>query len=255
MMSSHSQQISSPLSGRAEQLPMARARGVERDGGSGSESDWTGTGDDWTGASSDSAFINFIRSQHQLHHSSHSSPRMSPVPSTSGEGIYTGLSPNTMNQDNQYCSVDRLHPVAPHSPTPNRGNTTPLDSVAELGESLTEEDEYCKMVPNASIRADLMKKAEPPLSPLAVRRPLPQVPLHSNSSDPAMLPPHRQLATMRTSPSEPALMRPDLSSPSRTPYRHPVLAQGRSHSVESSPYRHPVPVQARNNSLDIRYNM
>ena len=226
-MSSHSQ-VTSPLPNRQDPPinGLVRTRGVERDGGSGSESDWTG--DDWTGASSDSAFINYIRSQHQLHHCS---PRVSPSPvptiSGTGDGIYMGLSPHTLNHDNQYCSVDRLHPVAAHSPTPNRpSGPTPLDSVAELGESLTEEDEYCKMVPNASIRAELMK--QPPLSPLAGRRPLPPTPTHRSPSDPVSpLPQHRHSApTIKNSPSDPMLRQRNMSAAS---YRQAVPV-GRSNS-------------------------
>lgn len=194
MMSTHSQ-ISSPLPVRADQQSNGILRGrSDREGGSGSESDWTGTGDDWTGASSDSAFINYIRSHH--HHGSadrFTSPGMSPSPpprsSSQGDGIYTNLNPNTLNQDSQYCSIDRLHPVASKSqttsPSPNRGappTSTLLNSVSELVES-AEDDEYCKMVPNAGIRAALMN----PTSPLPTR-PLPTIP--GGSVRPA-LPPHR----------------------------------------------------------------
>ncbi len=171
MMSSHSKitsncsspQVASPLLSRADRTSPNGYMKSKGEGGSGSESDWTGTGDDWTGASSDSAFINYIRSQHQFGSTEHarfdpSSAMPSPPPphhSASNDGIYTNLDPHTLNQDNQYCSIDRLHPIAGRpikNPSPNR---TPLDAMSELGESLNEDDEYCKMVPNAVIRTGL----------------------------------------------------------------------------------------------------
>lgn len=197
MMSTHSQQqIASPLPARPNcDIQNGRARAGEKETGSGSESDWTGTGDDWTGASSDSAFINYIRSQHQFNStdplqfgspSASPSPPPPPAPRSSREGIYTNLNPSTLNEDNQYCSVDRLHPKAVMSPTlsptPIRAATaptTPLHPVSELGESQTEEDEYCKMV-SSGIRAGLMKTQELS-SPLAMHRQLHIRPQHTNS--------------------------------------------------------------------------
>lgn len=200
MMSTHSQ-ITSPLPSRHDQVSNGIPRG--RDGGSGSESDWTGgTGEDWTGASSasESAFINNLMRSHRHAGSDSLSSGVSPSPpprsSSQGDGIYTSLNVFTLNQDNQYASVDRLHSIAGKStsrtvsPGAPPTTTTPLNSVSELGESLTEEDDYCKMVPN-SIRGDLMKA--PPMSPIPSHRQLPPLPGRHHTLISSPLPAHRQV--------------------------------------------------------------
>lgn len=201
MMSTHSQ-IVSPLPARHDQQHngVSRVRS-DREGGSGSESsDWTGTGEDWTGASSDSAFINYIRSHQHGGSNSFSPPGVTPSPppprsNSQGDLIYTHLNPLTINQDNQYASIDRLHPIAGKSqtlsPSPNRRATpitTSLNSVCEQ----TEDDEYCKMVPNMGIRASLLRKT--PMSVPAQHLPLPPLP-GENAIHPALsspLPAHRK---------------------------------------------------------------
>ena len=163
MMSTHAQ-LSPGQSGAL------RGRGGEREGGSESESDWTGTGDDWTGTSSDSAFINLIRSNHEHLRFTSAGASPSPTPpyrsgSTQSEEIYTRINPQTLNQDNQYCLINQLHPIAvnpPTSPSPRRSPlttttiSTPKHTVLQLTDSL--DDEYCKMVPRASIREGLLVK-------------------------------------------------------------------------------------------------
>lgn len=198
MMSTHAQ-ITSPLPSRHDQQPngVSRARS-EREAGSGSESsDWTGTGEDWTGTSSDSAFINYIRSQRHGGSGSLSSSGVSPSPpprsSSQGDIIYTHLNPLTINQDNQYASVDRLHSIAGKSWTLTP-SISPLNSVSELGESLTltEDDDYCKMVPNTDIRAGLLQHSAMSSHHL----PLPPLPGENNVRHPTLsspLPAHRQV--------------------------------------------------------------
>lgn len=176
MMLTHSQ-MASPLPARQDHQSNGQGRG--RGEGSGSESDWTGTGDDWTGTSSDSVFLNYIRSQHQFNPTR--SPGISPSPppprsnsssSSHQEGIYTNLNPSTLNQDNQYCSIDRLHPVAVKSPTlsPTPNRVTPPQPLHSL-EALAEDDEYCKMVPNSGIRAAVLMQQK--TSPTPNRYPSP----------------------------------------------------------------------------------
>ena len=205
MMSTYSH-ITSPLpSSRHDQVSNGIPRG--REGGSGSESDWTGgTGEDWTGASSasDSAFItNLMRSHRHAGSDTFSSSGVSPSPpppprsSSQGDGIYTSLNVFTLNHDNHYASVDQLHSKSRTiCPSPIKGApptmTTPLNSVAELGESQTEDDEYCKMFPSSGIRNTLMKTA--PKSPVPGHRvhPLPPLPgTHPTLTSP-LLPAHRQ---------------------------------------------------------------
>lgn len=245
MMSSHSKissncsspLVASPLPSRGSRTsPNGFVRAKGEGGGSGSESDWTGTGDDWTGASSDSAFINYIRSRHQFGSTEHArfgpsnSDTPSPPPphrSTSTDGIYTNLDPRTLNHDNQYCSIDRLqvHPVAGKAPSALRNpspNRTPLNSMAELGESLNEEDEYCKMVPNAVIR-----------SGLGPARPAQQV---EETPPPVPFPTHRH-------------GRSSFDSPRHTPSHLPPLPPLPGSGVNSPMHRQPLPQAAHSEML------
>ena len=133
---------------------------------SGGESDWTGTGDDWTGTSSDSTFINFIRSQHQSNDMFHS-PGMSPchqlprtAPSLDEEMVYMEINQQTINQDNQYCSLREATNSSNRTAfSPSSLKLSVLQPVVELTESTMDDDGYCKMVPNASVRTELKQRA------------------------------------------------------------------------------------------------
>lgn len=224
MMSTHSQVSPSNPGGSAPPAPLmseldpgyglVRMKGNGSVGGetkdSGSESDWTGgTGDDWTGASSDSAFINYIRSQHQNSRFNSSpgapSPPLQRRSNTSSpqqsEEVYMNLNPNTLNQDNQYCSINQIRPKG-HSPTPTNkpGLSSPLQSVLELSESL-DEDDYCKMVSNAGIRAGLkQQQQQATLSPVLLHRQI-QSTLHQQQQQQQQQSPlHRQQPVAVSSP-------------------------------------------------------
>ena len=174
------------------QVPEFGRCGVE------SEEDWTGTGDDWTGtgASSDSGFINFIRSRHEngyllgnpaFAQSPCTSPppplppKLPPLPPPpSGECHYMNLTSSTMDQDNQYVMINRQELLARQQglefqrggaiseyQRPRPAMTEPaLDSTEALANSFTDEDGYCKMVPQRAItRNGSMPNAYPPPVP------------------------------------------------------------------------------------------
>ncbi len=184
-MSTHSSPTPlSPSSRRSETSTLVQVNG-EREGGSagGSESDWTGgTGDDWTGTgtSSDSAFINYIRSQHQhgdrfglLGGGATPSPPLPPLRRTSNrsaEETYANINPMTLNQDNQYCTINQLTQNnsrhTPNTATPTHVQTPPPKNLVDSYS--TDDDEYCKMVPNVASRAGLRGPNAPP-SPLPKR--------------------------------------------------------------------------------------
>ena len=241
MMSTHSQ-VSSPLPSRPDQQQVNGISRMRGEGGSGSESDWTGTGDDWTGASSDSAFFNSMRARYHGDRfaspggsASSSSPPPLPRERTgslsAGDSIYTNLNPNTMNKDNQYCSIDRLQQqlagVVHKSPSPNRGalptSTRSLSSVSELGES-TEEDEYCKMVSHAGIRAGLAQQDPSLMSPMAAHRSVPMSPIVTHKSFQSPVPGHRVFPTS-TSVSPQQQQRPKGGLPPPVPIKHNSTGQ------------------------------
>lgn len=161
-----------------------------------SEEDWTGTGDDWTGtgASSDSGFINFIRTRGengylQGHPVFARSPCMSPppplppkgpmMPPESDECHYMNLTSSTMDQDNQYVTINRQELLAIHESEFKRGGaiaqyqrprpatTEPaVDTKDDLTNSFTDEDGYCRMVPQRAIaRNGSMPNPRPPPVP------------------------------------------------------------------------------------------
>ena len=183
-----------------------------RRSGMDSEEDWTGTGtgDDWTGtgASSDSGFINFIRNRpengyllglrgHLAPHSLCASPpppvppkdSLIPPPQT-GECHYMNLTSSTMDQDNQYVTINRQELIAMHNaefkkggpicdyqrPRPAGGSSTTTttlpgehtsQSTDELVNSFTDEDGYCRMVPQRAIgrNGSLPNVHPPPIPP------------------------------------------------------------------------------------------
>ena len=172
-----------------------------------SEDDWTGgTGDDWTGtgASSDSGFINFIRNRPEngylmgLHGHPGHSPCTSPPPPVPPKGPltpppgasechYMNLTSSTMDQDNQYVTINRQELLAKHNAEFKRGGpicdyqrprpvgmTTPTvvqpasHTTDELNNSFTDEDGYCKMVPQRAIgrnTGSLPNVRAPPIPP------------------------------------------------------------------------------------------
>ena len=178
-----------------------------------SEEDWTGTGDDWTGtgASSDSGFINFIKTrqengylqglQGQSGFGKYTrSPCASPPPlppkgplmppQPDGESHYMNLTSSTMDQDNQYVTINRQELMAMHEAqskrggaitdyqTPRPATTSPSvsDGNGDLVNSFTDEDGYCRMVPQRAIaRNGSMPNARPP-----------PVPPHKKQSIPSM---------------------------------------------------------------------
>jgi len=161
MMATNS--ATSPSSTRSQHSGFMMRGGSEggAEASSGGESDWTGTGDDWTGASSDSAFLNYIRSQHQ-NADRFRSPGVSPSPPPSQGGraapradeiVYMSINKQTLNEDNQYCSIQDIQ-KKPISPSPNK--RTALQPVIEFTDST--DDEYCKMVPN-SVRTELKQRS------------------------------------------------------------------------------------------------
>lgn len=178
MMASHSA-VSPSSSTKSSQGVFSRRAGSSEGGAeasSGGESDWTGTGDDWTGASSDSAFINYIRSQHQ-NSDRFKSPGVSPSPpppqmargiARPDELVYMSINQQTLNEDNQYCTIQELQKKTT-SPSPNK--RLPLQPVVELTDSTDDDGEgYCKMVPN-SIRTELKQRAVENPSHLAYNYP------------------------------------------------------------------------------------
>lgn len=163
-----------------------------------SEEDWTGTGDDWTGtgASSDSGFINFIRTRQQENGYLHGHPVFArspcatpppPVPPKgpllppppSGECHYMNLTSSTMDQDNQYVMINRQELLARQESEfkmggaiaeyqrPRPATTEPVvDSKEELSNSFTDEDGYCRMVPQRAVtRNGSMPNSRPPPIP------------------------------------------------------------------------------------------
>lgn len=169
-----------------------------------SEEDWTGTGDDWTGtgASSDSGFINFIRTRqengylpHGLQgHPINSRPHcasppppvppkgpLSPIPQDS-ECHYMNLTSSTMDQDNQYVTINSKELLAKHAAefrqggrfadyqqprlvTTGDGHMTTSTS-DDLMNSFTDEEGYCRMVPQRSIaRNSSLPNTRPPAVP------------------------------------------------------------------------------------------
>lgn len=171
MMASHSK-ISPTLSPQFTYVKRG-SEGGGAEASSGGESDCTGTGDDWTGASSDSTFINFIRSQHQ-NAEKFLSPGVSPSPPPqlprtgpprSDELLYMQINQLTLNQDNQYSSIQALQNQALQngsktSPSPSPIIKNTLKPVVEVSDSVADDDDgYCKMVPN-SIRTELRQRAE-----------------------------------------------------------------------------------------------
>ena len=182
-----------------------------RRSGMDSEEDWTGTGDDWTGtgASSDSGFINFIRNRPEngyllgLHgHPAHSLcasppppvPPKGPLtpPPLASECHYMNLTSSTMDQDNQYVTINRQELIAMHNaefakggpicdyqrPRPTESTTAvtttttlPAEhtshSTDELVNSFTDEDGYCRMVPQRAIgrNGSLPSVRPPPIPP------------------------------------------------------------------------------------------
>ena len=191
MMASHNtvspSSSSSSSSTRSPQTGFSRGPGSEggAEASSGGESDWTGTGDDWTGASSDSAFINFIRSQHQ-NADKFRSPGISPSPPPTQLGrppipradevMYMPINQQMLNEDNQYCTIQDLK--KPTSPSPSKHAA--LQPVIELTDSTDDDGEgYCKMVPN-SIRTELKQKAVENPSHLRQTYSYPTIPPPSN---------------------------------------------------------------------------
>lgn len=193
-----------------------------RRSGMDSEEDWTGTGDDWTGtgASSDSGFINFIRNRPEngyllgLHgHPAHSLcasppppvPPKGPLtpPPQSGECHYMNLTSSTMDQDNQYVTINRQELIAMHNaefqkggpicdyqrprPSGSTVNTAAMiptqqtsHSTDELVNSFTDdEDGYCRMVPQRAIgRNGSLPNVRPPPIPPHKKQSIPAGPLN-----------------------------------------------------------------------------
>ena len=165
MMSTHSQVGLTPTRSDPELHGVQRVK-AEKEGGSGSETDWTGTGDDWTGTSNDSVFINYIRSKH-TELSRFASPGASPSPPpppprVQSEEVYTNLNPLTLNQDNTYCSINTTLVARNKSPSPRPPATTMPDKFAD---SLTDDDGYCKMMISNVNRAGLKEVHPTPVGP------------------------------------------------------------------------------------------
>ena len=189
-----------------------------RRSGMDSEEDWTGTGDDWTGtgASSDSGFINFIRNRPEngyllgLHgHPAHSlcaspPPPVPPkgqltLPPQASECHYMNLTSSTMDQDNQYVTINRQELIAMHNAEFKKGGpicdyqrprpvgsteTTTMTmsaqqashSTDELVNSFTDEDGYCRMVPQRAIgRNGSLPNVRPPPIPAHKKQSVPGV--------------------------------------------------------------------------------
>ena len=182
-----------------------------RRSGMDSEEDWTGTGDDWTGtgASSDSGFINFIRNRpengyllglqgHPAQSLCASPPPPVPPkgpltpPPQASECHYMNLTSSTMDQDNQYVTINRQELMAMHNAEFKKGGpictyqrprpaesttavttTTMMSSgetshsTDELVNSFTDEDGYCRMVPQRAIgrNGSLPSVRPPPIPP------------------------------------------------------------------------------------------
>ena len=169
-----------------------------------SEEDWTGTGDDWTGtgASSDSGFINFIRTRqengylfgHQGHPMNSRSPCASPPPPVppkgplpsipqDGECHYMNLTSSTMDQDNQYVTINSKELLAQHAAEFRQGGRfadyqQPRMVTAgghmtsctsdDLTNSFTDEEGYCRMVPQLQrsiVRNSSLPNTRPPAVP------------------------------------------------------------------------------------------
>lgn len=189
---------SSASSSRLRALPPDMGRsGME------SEEDWTGTGDDWTGtgASSDSGFINFIKTRQENGYLlglqgqsrfTRTSPCASPPPPLPPKGPmmpppeasechYMNLTSSTMDQDNQYVTINRQELIAMHNaefkkggpiaeyqqPRPATTSPPAADSADDLVNSFTDEDGYCRMVPQQRViaRNGSMPNTRPPPVP------------------------------------------------------------------------------------------
>ena len=184
---------SNASSGNRLRVPQDMGRsGVE------SEEDWTGTGDDWTGtgASSDSGFINFIRTRQengyfQGHPMNSGLSPLPPVPPKGpllpipqdGECHYMNLTSSTMDQDNQYVTINSKELLAQHAAEFRHGGRfadyqqprmvggvghMTSSTSDDLTSSFTDEEGYCRMVPQVQrsiARNSSLPNSRPPAVP------------------------------------------------------------------------------------------